>query len=383
MAIHVTKLANKISAAKFYGPEPAVNGKHLKDSNLINAFNWYNYMCGVEEARSYLHAYFKQNKNNDKIELLKNVPNSWVSLQAGWIARMLMRGAVFSQSTINYFENKIQEMLKHANLHNTNTTDDVTQKPVKLGTKLVKLNAQANINAHLMININEYLDKNDINGLHNFIKQNKFTNAQYDHALNYLKPVYDEISIAYYGNGTKNSKSVSIEDYNQIKEGYSSYTRNELHKLLNVYKSIIDLIVSCQQNNLQQNKPIRRRRKRKNVNLQKIVSKFKYMRENQKYNIVSVDSTKIIGAKSLWLYNCRYNTFSVYTSSSGLNIKGTTILNYDENNSKTYYIGSKKCDKFLKEYQKTIDVKKLIAGCAERTLQQRGTEDTLILRVFS
>ena len=378
MVIRVSKLANKMSAAKFYGPEPVVNGKHLKDSNLIDAFNWYNYMCGVEEARSYLHAYFKQNKNTDKIELLKNVPNSWVSLQAAWIARMLMRGAIFSESTMKYFENKIQEMFKHVNKHN-NDNDSILQKPIKL----VKPNLQADNNALLMIHINEYLDKNDINGLHNFIKQNKFTNAQYEHALNYLKPVYDEISIAYYGNGTKNSKSVSTFDYEQIKEGYSSYTRNELYKLLNVHKSIIDLIISCQQNNLQQNKPIKRRRKRKNINLQKIVSRFKYMHENQKYNIVSVDPIKIIGAKGLWLYNCRYNTFSVYTSSSGLNIKGTTILNYDENNSKTYYIGSKKCDKFMKEYQKINDAKKLIGNCSIRTLQQRGTEDTLILKVFS
>ena len=57
MVIRVSKLANKMSAAKFYGPEPIVSGKHLKDGNLIDAFNWYNYMCGVEEARSYLPTY--------------------------------------------------------------------------------------------------------------------------------------------------------------------------------------------------------------------------------------------------------------------------------------------------------------------------------------
>lgn len=78
----------------------------------------------------------------------------------------------------------------------------------------------------------------------------------------------------------------------------------------------------------------------------KVLSSFKHQKENLEFEepIVSLSPSKVIGAKSVILYNTRYKEFMVLVAPPGsfLSIKGTTIQGFDESVAKSF---SKRCNK--------------------------------------
>jgi hypothetical protein len=75
----------------------------------------------------------------------------------------------------------------------------------------------------------------------------------------------------------------------------------------------------------------RKPRKKKPVSMEKKLSRLQFLKEYDDYDIVSINPEKIVGADELWVFNVRYDILQVYRSidDNGLDVKGTTILNYD------------------------------------------------------
>jgi hypothetical protein len=85
-------------------------------------------------------------------------------------------------------------------------------------------------------------------------------------------------------------------------------------------------------------KTMRKPRKKKKKKPEQLVAKLKYQKECNELNIVSIDPREIIGAKKMVAFNSKYRTLTVYDASplvDGFTIKGTTLVGYDEANSKT------------------------------------------------
>ena len=69
------------------------------------------------------------------------------------------------------------------------------------------------------------------------------------------------------------------------------------------------------------------KRKKKKVSPEKMVKSLNYL---DKFNTIhSVSPTDIIGAKEVLLYNTKQKKIALYTSSSGLSVKGSTLQNFD------------------------------------------------------
>jgi hypothetical protein len=168
----------------------------------------------------------------------------------------------------------------------------------------------------------------------------------------------------------------------QLKEGYSNFTKVQLRK----YKEFLDSIVVAANAGAEANKPVRKKRKVKEKPLSVQVAKVAYLQEFAELNLTSVAPEKIIGASQVWLYNTKTKLLSQYNADNakGFAIKGTTIQNYNQQTS----IGKK-----LRKPQVTtkevleggkIKLRKIMETLTTKASELTGrlNSDTIILKVI-
>ena len=85
----------------------------------------------------------------------------------------------------------------------------------------------------------------------------------------------------------------------------------------------------------------RKPRKKKVYSADKLVAKLKYLKVDSKYSLTSINPEDIIKANELWVFNVKTRKLGKYIASNidplgqgrdgtGLSVKGTTIIGYDE-----------------------------------------------------
>jgi hypothetical protein len=114
---------------------------------------------------------------------------------------------------------------------------------------------------------------------------------------------------------------------------------------------------------------VRKPRVTKPKTADKVVAKLKFQKEHTELKIVSIDPTKIVGARELWVFNTKYNVLTHYWSEHGFSVKGTTIDMIDEGRSRQ------------KKLRKPTDTLPLITGstskAAERAFDNLKTKETI------
>ena len=99
---------------------------------------------------------------------------------------------------------------------------------------------------------------------------------------------------------------------------------------------------------------------------------------------MSINPEKIIGAMELWVYNTKKNRLGVYyaeNSVRGLNVKGSTILNYDSNIS--IQKKARKPDEVLKTLTKrTLNKNFKQLTTKDKEVTGRINAQTILLGVF-
>lgn len=121
------------------------------------------------------------------------------------------------------------------------------------------------------------------------------------------------------------------DQWEQLSEGYSHMSKKNLKHMIQAYETVIgalNLVIDAAKAN-------RKPRKTKIKPASKLVERMKYMKQDDTLQITSVNPEQIIGAKEVWIYNAQYRKFGKYVAAdeTGLSVKGTTIINYDETKS--------------------------------------------------
>jgi hypothetical protein len=109
------------------------------------------------------------------------------------------------------------------------------------------------------------------------------------------------------------------------------------------------------------------------------------MEEAKEFDVKSVKAVEVVGAQQLWTFNVKYRTLTVYNAigPSGLSVKGTTIIGYDEKTS------------IVKKLRKPNDILKALSGATKVSLRKfmdtvkavskpangRINKDTVLVRV--
>ena len=126
----------------------------------------------------------------------------------------------------------------------------------------------------------------------------------------------------------------------QLKEGYGHFKKAEVKKL----RDAVGELVSALNFVVDTAKATRAPRKAKPKSATKLVEKLKFLKVDEKFKLASVSPDQIIGASELWVFNVKTRKLGKYVAKnpdptgmgrdgSGLQVKGTTILGYDEQQS--------------------------------------------------
>lgn len=130
---------------------------------------------------------------------------------------------------------------------------------------------------------------------------------------------YDVVSDAYH------------KKCDQAVEAYSHITKGNKKKMLDLMDKIFEDI-----ERMRTNSKATRTRIKKPKTSDKQVEKLQYMTENVDDKLISINPVLIPGKNKLYIYNCKNKKLQEYvtTSTSGFEISGTSIKNFDKKLSK-------------------------------------------------
>lgn len=188
------------------------------------------------------------------------------------------------------------------------------------------------------------------------------------HIINFYEPDVKELELV-----LKNTDP-------DLKEGYDVYGKAQIKKLLKLYEKIM-----AAANVVIESTKSQRPRKKKAVSADKKVAKLKYMETFPKLGLASQNPATIIGAKEVWVYNTKTRKLGKYVAldESGLDVKGTTILNFIEKDSVEKTL--RKPETQLKEFKAAgkVALRKFLANinAVDVKLKGRMNENIIILKV--
>lgn len=337
--------------AKYLGEEPAwddqdfLNEQEL-DSRVGRAYNWYNYFYEPKEGRKYLLGYMTElNMSKAAMSMVNRISDAKLNSTMCNTARMISMG------------------LNHTRLQNK--LNDYLVKIVQEGAELAKKEKAAVAAA---VNLPE-ISHNPANALIADIEGMLDDEVSFENFYNWLKgrnvkPAQARAIADYYTPWAEELEEAQKTKDSDLKYAYRHLNKKQLAARIALMRGIISDCESLVTNN--RKSVVRKPRKTKPKSADKLVSKMKFQKEDNDLKIVSIDPTKIIGAKELWVFNTKYNVLAHYVSDEGFGVKGTTLQNVAESSKQ-------------KKLRKPTDILPSITGstskAAERVFNNLKTKE--------
>jgi hypothetical protein len=167
----------------------------------------------------------------------------------------------------------------------------------------------------------------------------------------------------------------------QLKEGYSHLTKAQVKKIVVFYSEILSACDMLAQEAKINKKP----RAKKPTDKSKLVAKMKYLKQDDKLKLVSVNPQDIIGAKELWVFNIKTRKLGKYVAQEfqDLSVKGTSITGFNETTSVQKTL--RKPEEQLKEFRAAgkVQLRKFLEDikAVDIKLNGRINEDTILIKV--
>lgn len=353
---------------KYLGDEPVYKpGQILSDSERIRAYTWYGSMAELSEAREWLGDFLKKDGRLEDARRLKTVPDNLFPLTAAWIARMSQRGVQFNTYTYDFLDDKIAEAFNGRQVEEKKEDKPAAEKP--------------NIQERIKDRVNDLIGElEEVMDMHARGELSEFDAYEYCQKLNI--PAQHAVKMAGYYAGQFEELEMAIEGSDpQVKEAYARYSKKWIKARLEFVEKMMTDLLRYGQNA----KKLRVPRKKKPMSVEKKLKNFKYQKEFQEMKLASVSPESIVGAQELWAYNTKYKTLSVFRAidRGGLEIKRSSIVNFDEKTTGTYRTG-RQAEKIVQSVLSggKIILRKATDGLKSATLQDRINENTILLRVI-
>lgn len=365
--VRATKSEAYFINTKYLGDEPSFSGE-ITRVELITSLNWYSSMSTIKEAREYFEKYLIDSGRKNKISKLNKLHDNWIPTTACWLMRLTDRGVLLSDDHIEYIESNVSKCFsrvdKEAKEKKENKTENTTVRD-KFNEKL----------SDLLAEIEELVDNR--NNLKDF--------SFYDWLkAKEVQPLYTNYIIKRYQGWLDELLDVYAGNDKELKEAYSNFKKSEIENDILFFNSIIE---DCEKFKTVV-KTTRAPRKQKPISVEKKIKGLKYQKEDSNFKIASISPEKVIGAQELWTFNTKYKTLTVLRAidNIGLQVKGTSIINYDENNSFTKRTG-RKAEYFVQRVLNggKLVLRKLMDEQSMGTnvnLAYRINENTILLKVY-
>ncbi len=319
-----------------YGPEPDVD--YFDNHSIHEYLSWYNYMWDKKFSMQVLTKYANKfgYKNAKKFKKLM-VPKS-----LAYIAHGLERGLTFpapkkaeeGETGNTYYQKYLHEELrkynkKAHNLYNTYLGQELNpETTIKKKRKTVQENINNKVQL-LLAEVDYAIDVWDVEpfDMYKYLSENKASAAVAKKIPQEYQDLIDEIKLAASGKSK------------QLKEAYAYMSKSEKTAFIN----FLVKIQTDSERYAENHKPVRKPRKAKQISAIDKVKKLNFLDEDPDNKITSIDPSKIIGAEILYLYNTKTNQLCYYHAydRGGLDVKGTSIQNFDTGKSEVKKLGAK------------------------------------------
>lgn len=367
--------AAKLSEERHVGRE-TVDWENVTDFELAfrDTLRHYGYFYDIKEGNKWAAEWVKKNYTKAKLADFKAAEPWRTSMTIYSMCKMMLNGATFDEKRMAWLKEGIDNTIAFGNQK---------RKAAKSDTKtMIQKKSPADIvkerTSDFIAEIEEVLDMFNSKTHVDWAEYSVYNELQrVDAAYNTAKGVVD-----YYTPQMEEIQELVSKKTDDLVEAYSHMTIKKRKELLSILKSI----VSDAEKYMSAKKVARKPRKKKTVSSAQIVSKVKYLKESAEYKVASVDPSDIIGAKIVWLFNVKYRTFTRLesVSTTGMSIKGTTILNFDESKSAKKKV--RKPEEFLSNTTKTTKIKINKEFMALKTKESipngRINADTIIYKVY-
>lgn len=359
-----TKSETYLVNSKYMGDEP-VASKEFTDLDFMKALNWYSMMCTVDDARTYLKDYLKAKGRSEDIKQLSKVSDTWIPTTVAWVARLELRGFKVPEASLASMQSRLQAALDRFDGVETDTPAEVENRAPKPSVQS-RMREKAD---DLIGEIEALIDCDEEFSLYDWLQANQVPAAYMSMIVAHYAPWLDELIEAH------------EEPDEQLKEAYRGYTKKQIRDRIAFFSSMMEEVERYGSNTKKTRKP----RKPRTVSVEKKLKHFRYQKENNEFKLASVNPEKIIGAQELWTFNTKYKIVTVFRAidRGGLQIKRSSIIGYDENNSYSKGAG-RKAEAVVDKIQKggKIVLRKLMDELkTDKPLQERINENTIIMRI--
>lgn len=371
--MRTTKTENYLINRKYLGDEPAPFSK-FQDGGYARALTWYNYQCTTDDARQYLIEYLIDTERQEQADTILRVSDIWIPLTACWGARMLSRGVEVPDTTLEFVERKIDETLERVKKPEVSFYSDVSETDEEVKPEpSIKRSIQERMKEKtydLIGDIEHQIDTNPDFNMYEYLKSNEIPVSYTNSIIDYYSPFLIEW--------------VDTMEFNdeQLIEGYCYLDSDEIEGKVLFYNQLLEDAERYGNNT----KKTRAARTPKAVPVEKKLKYFQYQKEDNGFKLASVNPEKVLGASELWTFNTKYKILTVLRAadSKGLDVKGTTILNYDPEKSMSKRTGRKPepiLDRILKGNKAAL---KLTMSELDKDVAtaHRINENTILLRAL-
>ena len=201
---------------------------------------------------------------------------------------------------------------------------------------------------------------------------------------------YDELERMPTAGQLKKMDEHTQDMWTQLKEGYNHIKKADIKKL----RTAIEELMTALDFVIESAKATRKPRKAKPKSATKLVEKLKYLKTDAKYSLASVNPVDVVGANELWVFNVKTRKLGKYVAAnidpkgmkregSGLSVKGTTIIGFDETQSIQKTL--RKPEEQLKAFKSAgkVALRKFLDEIAttDTKLNGRCNPDTVLLKV--
>lgn len=373
--IKIRKKPNRVGRAeaalinqKYMGRDEPVFTGSLSQVDFVNALNWYSYMCHVSEAREYAEEYLKNLGRMAEAKLLRHIPDSSFPTTIGWACRLMTRGFKLPMESQEYVETRLSETLVKACANAEAKISEEKSEAYKPTIQERIAEKQSDILGEVEGWIDDYLCSSAVD-LYSWLKERDIAPRYTPAIAAKVAPYLEEAILAYEGKCP------------QLKEGYRHFTKAKLKELIRFFNGIIEDVEKYGTSE----KKVRKVRTKKPPSVEKQLRSFKFQKEDGDLKVASVDPTKVLGSQELWCYNTKYKILSVLRAKDrgGIQVKGTTFVNIDEEKSKSFRTG-RSGSKLVSQVMAAgkVALRNFGSGLKPAPLAARSNEFNLLLRVM-
>ena len=340
---------------------------------LMRLNNWYSTEKTRSDSYKYYQQYVKKNRPTD-VKYFVEVEERDVHITYGWMARMLLQGAIVSTDHQKAFDKNLTGLI---DLGKARLLTKETTVKVAVATTTVK---RTSIQDAMKEKASEYVG--ELEGfIDEFVTEDKEFNL-YNHLKGNQIPAPYVITVKTWAE----SKLAEFEEVvdskdSQIVEGYSNFNKRKLKSMVKMFESFI---ADCDKYG-QFKKANRKPRAVREKPAVAQVKSLKYKLKDDELGLTSARGIDLVGAEQVWLFNTKTRKLAVYTSEStkGMTVKGTTLQNWSPEKSKQKTL--RKPEEQIKDLMASGKVKLRTfldsIKSKEQAVNGRINIDTIILKI--